>query len=122
MFTEINIKPLSVNECWQGKRYKTYEYQKYEKKVLLLLPKLNLPPKPYSITFIFFVSNISADIDNPVKPFLDILQKKYGFNDKDVSELHVFKIKVNKGKEKIRFAIKTSEILFGKKEKNLFNN
>jgi len=121
MFTEINIKPLSVNECWQGKRYKTYEYQKYEKNTLLLLPKINLPNKPYSITFIFFVSNISADIDNPVKPFLDILQKKYGFNDRDVAELHVYKRKVKKGQEKIKFAISTSEIGFEKKQKNIFD-
>jgi Holliday junction resolvase RusA-like endonuclease len=121
MFIEINIKPLSVNECWQGKRYKTYEYQKYEKSVLLLLPKINLPKKPYSITFIFFVSNISADIDNPVKPFLDILQKKYGFNDRDVAELHVYKRRLKKVKEKIKFAISTSEIGFEKKQKNIFD-
>ena len=34
----IDIKPLSVNKMWQGRRYKTYEYQKYEKEFLYLLP------------------------------------------------------------------------------------
>ena len=25
----LEIKPLSVNECWQGKRFKTKAYLKY---------------------------------------------------------------------------------------------
>ena len=34
----IPIKPLSVNEAWQGKRFKTNKYQKYERDMLILLP------------------------------------------------------------------------------------
>ena len=44
-----------------------------------------------------------SDIDNPLKPFLDILQKKYGINDRDINELLVKKTVVKKGDEFIFF-------------------
>lgn len=95
---------MSVNECWQGRRFKTPKYRKYEADCLYLLPKgLTLTP-PYRLRLEFGVSNMAMDVDNPVKPFIDILQKKYKFNDKDIIELHITKIKVKKGAEYIRFA------------------
>ena len=103
---KLNIKPLSVNECWQGKRFKTKEYKQYEKDVLLMLPKLKLITAPYSIEIEFGFSSSLADIDNPLKPFLDILQKKYNINDRDVYSLNVKKSIVNKGNEFIKFQIK----------------
>lgn len=101
----IDYKPLSVNECWQGQRFKTPAYKKYERDILLLLLPYKLPKKPYKVVLTFGMSNLSADIDNPVKPLLDILQKKYGFNDRDIIELHLFKRKTEKGKEFINFTI-----------------
>ena len=103
----IKIKPLSVNECWQGKRFKTKAYKDYEKKLLLLLPKLKLPEPPYKISFEFGFSNVLSDWDNPIKPLQDILQKKYSFNDRDVFEAKVKKIKVSKGQEYLKFNIET---------------
>jgi Holliday junction resolvase RusA-like endonuclease len=104
---EINIKPLSVNEVWQGKRFKTNLYTKYEKNVMIILPKINMPEPPYRVIFVFYFSSKLADIDNPVKPFMDILQKKYKFNDKDVFELVIKKQIVKKGCEKIEFHIES---------------
>lgn len=78
----INIKPLSVNEAWQGKRYKTDKYRIYQNTLLWLLPKIKVPEPPYEIHFRFGFSNSLSDWDNPVKPTQDILCKKYGFNDK----------------------------------------
>jgi len=40
---KINIKPMSVNTAWQGKRYKTTLYQRYEKIVMVLLKKMAIP-------------------------------------------------------------------------------
>ena len=75
----IEIKPLSVNEAWKGKRYKTEKYKDYEKILFLLLPKkIDLPPPPYEIHFKFGFSSSLADYDNPVKILQDILSKKYG--------------------------------------------
>ena len=104
----LKIKPLSVNEAWQGKRYKTKDYQSYEKEVLFRLPSLPKSftlPEMIKLSFTFGFSNKSADIDNPVKPMMDILQKKYGFNDAQVYELQVQKKIVPKGEEYICFTI-----------------
>jgi Holliday junction resolvase RusA-like endonuclease len=101
----INIKPLSVNLAWQGKRFKTPIYKKYEKALLLMLKKKIAVPEKMAINFEFGFSNVSSDIDNPVKPFLDILQKKYKFNDSKVYQLNIKKTLVKKGKEFIKFQI-----------------
>lgn len=55
-----------------------------------LLPKITIPPPPYRVTYEFGLSSKLADWDNPVKPAQDVLQKKYGFNDRDIIEGHVF--------------------------------
>lgn len=103
---KIIIKPLSINEAFKGRRFKTKDYQSYEKSVLLLLPKrIELPKPPYAVYFEFGFSNKASDWDNPVKPFQDCLQKKYGFNDKDIYEANVKKVIVPKGKEYIKFEI-----------------
>lgn len=94
-----NIKPLSVNECWQGKRFKTKAYKDYERELILCLPQKDIPEPPYKIRFEFGLSNSLSDWDNPIKPLQDILQKKYGFNDKDIFEACIRKIKVPKGQE-----------------------
>ena len=105
---KLQIKPLSVNQAWQGKRFKTNDYKAYEKLMLLSLPPLKKTdkiPDMIRIEFQFGFSNINADIDNPVKPLLDILQKKYKFNDSQVWEMEVGKKKVAKGQEYIQFNI-----------------
>jgi Holliday junction resolvase RusA-like endonuclease len=107
---KIRIKPLSVNQCWQGRRFKTPTYKKYERDLLLLLPKLNVPKIKLSIKIEFGFSSKLADIDNPLKPFLDILQKKYDFNDKDIYKIEVEKKEVKKGSEYISFLIEEYEL------------
>lgn len=102
---KINIKPLSVNRAWQGKRFKTSEYENYEKLMLCLLPAGQLPEPPYRIYYEFGFSNTQSDYDNPCKPLGDILQKKYKFNDKDIYEAYIRKRIVKKGEEYIRIRI-----------------
>lgn len=101
----VDIKPLSVNEAWKGRRFKTDKYKRYERSLLYMLPKVVLPDPPYSCVYEFGFSNSLSDLDNPVKLFQDILQKKYGFNDRDVIKLELHKRLVPKGKEYIRFKI-----------------
>lgn len=95
----IPIKPLSVNEAWAGKRFKTPKYQKYERDMLILLPNNVKISEEINLKVDFGFSNIASDLDNPVKLLLDILQKKYSFNDSHVWELHIKKHKVKKGDE-----------------------
>ncbi len=104
---KIDIKPLSVNEAWKGKRYKTDKYKKYQKDVLILLPKLDINKESFlNINLEFGFSNLSSDIDNPVKMILDIFQKKYGFNDSKIFKLKLSKKKVEKSQEYFKFEIK----------------
>ena len=103
----INIKPLSVNCAWQGKRFKTNDYKNYEFKLLFMLPKIIIPQPPYEIYYKFGFSSNLADWDNPVKPFQDILSKRYGFNDKMIRKAVIETEIVEKGKEYIGFEIKT---------------
>jgi Holliday junction resolvase RusA-like endonuclease len=103
----INIKPLSVNQCWRGRRFKTNEYKRYERILLLSLKPLKLPKQPFKIDYEFGFSSKLADIDNPVKPFQDILCKKYKFDDRYIFEINIKKVIGKKGKEYIKFNIET---------------
>jgi len=104
-YAHIDIKPLSVNQVWMGRRFKTPKYKAYEKELLLKLKKINIPDGKLEIHLIFGFSNKNSDWDNPIKPFQDILQKKYGFNDRSVYKAIVEKKDVPKGKEFIKFKI-----------------
>ena len=102
----LNKKALSVNKVWQGRRFKTPIYKAYEKELLLTLPNLvieNLLDIKLSITFGY--SNRLTDIDNGLKPLIDILQKKYNFNDRYINHLIVKKEIVKKGNEFILIKI-----------------
>ena len=105
----IPIKPLTVNQAWQGRRVKTAKYRKYERDLLLLLPPFKVPDGDLGIELVFGVSYSGSDWDNPVKPFQDVLQKKYGFNDSRIIEASVFKLKVAKGQEFIEWRIYAAE-------------
>lgn len=107
---KINIKPLSVNKAWQGKRFKTKDYLYYEKIMLKLLPDElpnlhSIKTSDIVIKIEFGFSNSRSDIDNGLKPFLDILQKKYKFDDCQIVKLNVEKVKVKKSEEYIKFEI-----------------
>lgn len=104
-YIKINLKPLSVNNAWQGKRFKTPEYNKFERDYLLMMPNMHIPEEKLKIDIEYGFSNTLSDIDNPTKLILDILQKRYGFNDKMIYELNLKKEIVKKGKEYFSFCI-----------------
>jgi Holliday junction resolvase RusA-like endonuclease len=101
----VHTKPLSVNKAWKGVRYKTDAYKAYETIVLLRLPRIIVPEPPFKLTLEFGFSNKASDFDNGVKCFVDILQKKYGFNDRDIYEALIRKKIVPKGKEYVSFSL-----------------
>jgi Holliday junction resolvase RusA-like endonuclease len=104
---KLEIKPMSTNRAWKGKRFKTDEYKIFERSMLLILPKIKLTEAPYEVIYEFGYSNKANDIDNSIKQTTDILQKKYLFNDKEIYKMVVEKVIVPKGKEYIKFEIKT---------------
>lgn len=103
--TKIYIKPLSVNECWKGKRYKTESYKKYEKLLKLAIPYESVPQGKLRVEYEFGFSSAASDWDNPIKPLQDILQKRLGFDDKMIFESSTKKVIVPKGEEYIKFEI-----------------
>lgn len=71
---EIPLKPLSINEAWQGRRFKTRKYKNYCEDVSLLLPKIKTIKGEVYISYIFYLHNWRrTDIDNLIKPLQDIL-------------------------------------------------
>ena len=88
----------------------TSTYKKYEIEVLKQLPKIILPKPPYCIFIEYGFSNKASDIDNPTKLILDILQKKYSFNDAKIYEAHLYKDIVPKGEEFFNIQIKHYKI------------
>lgn len=102
---KIDIKPLSVNECFQGRRFRTKEYDSFIKSMNILLPK-NIEIENRSnikLAIEFGFSSKASDIDNCCKSFIDCLVKKYGVDDRYIYELHIFKAIVKKGSEYIKF-------------------
>lgn len=103
---ELDVKPMSVNDAWQGKRTKTKEYRSYEKECLL---KMRIIPayeevfkcEKIELWIDYYFSSKGSDIDNPTKPILDILSKKYKFNDNKIYKLHQTKYVVKKCEEMI---------------------
>jgi len=100
----VNVKPLSVNECWQGQRFKTPNYKSYEKKLFQKLPKVLVEnDKKLMLNVSVGFSSKLSDVDNILKPLLDILQKRYKFNDRNIYKLSISKTDVKKGEEFIEF-------------------
>lgn len=104
---EVKIKPLSVNEAWQGKRFKTKAHKHYRQALDLLLPKkIDVPSGDILLVFEIGVSNLGFDLDNALKPFIDALQDKYSFNDRRVTAITAKKAKVKRGDEFIKFELR----------------
>ncbi len=103
---KIDIKPLSINKCWKGRRFKTKDYKEYEYQLLCLLPnnKKELFGKlKLKLEVEVGYSSKNADVDNMLKPFIDVLQAKYCFNDRQIYEINIKKTDVNKKEEYIKF-------------------
>lgn len=115
----IDYKPISVNAAYTGERYKTDDYRAYKRAVTFMLKKHTLPDPPFFITIICGQSNMGADFDNPVKPFVDVLSKKFGFNDKIIHSGYIAKVEVEKGKEFIMYKLEHHDTI---KITDLLNN
>lgn len=74
---QLDIKPLTVNKAWQGKRFTTKDYKKYTEDCLLLLPRVEVQASKYEIIYRFYlIHHKTTDYDNLIKPLQDIIVKK----------------------------------------------
>ena len=108
---KIDIRPLSINEAYRtpkgARRYKTAQYNSFISALQWLLPKeIELFPK-MTIWMEWGIKNTARDVDNPVKPFIDVLQKRYKFNDSRVYKIVAEKV-ISK-QEYIKFEISEYE-------------
>ena len=79
---------------------------------LMLLKSQHVEPADYNTLDVwFYVSSKLADVDNPTKPILDILQKAYPrFNDRSIYDLNLKKRITGKGEEFIDFTFSKQEL------------
>ncbi len=101
----VPLKPLSVNQAYRGRRFDTPEKKRFVDSCLAIIGRGSVPDGPLRVDFEFGVSNRSQDCDGPVKVCLDILQKRFDFNDNRVYELTARKVIVPKGQEYWAFQI-----------------
>ena len=101
----INIKALSVNSCYQGKRFKNQLHKDYVREVMSQLPIKFIGIPPYKLIIEFGLSSKLQDLDNCIKVFQDCLTVKYNFNDREIYEIQANKLNVVKGSEYIKFDI-----------------
>lgn len=72
-----NLKPLSVNKAWQGRRFKSKEYKDFEREVGAIFGRRHNPILgPVSVEYFFHLKNANnTDVDNLIKPLQDMLVK-----------------------------------------------
>lgn len=75
---KVKIPPLSINKCWQGKRFKTKTYKEWrEQFYYLALPDQFFKEKinePCEVFLDFYIKNFKlADVDNFIKPTFDAM-------------------------------------------------
>jgi len=95
-YSKILVKPLSVNDAWQGRRFKTSEYKQYENDCLW--QKIPLVKGEVEIHYTFHLKRYStSDVDNFIKPLQDILVKMGAIeDDKKVVRIVAEKVKDEK--------------------------
>lgn len=95
--------------AYRGRRYKTDRYIQFKNDCHKLLRPLTIPEGDLELTIEIGVSTARFDLDNCLKPFIDILQVKYDFNDNRIYKICAYKEIVKKGCEYIDFEIKEIE-------------
>jgi Holliday junction resolvase RusA-like endonuclease len=101
---EIPVKALSVNEAFQGRRFKTKKCKDFEKELWYLLPEAKTKIKgKVEIHYEFYLKNAErTDLFNLVKVVEDILDKKgYFENDRKIWKGYLKKIKSDEEKIKV---------------------
>ena len=82
---ELNIKPLSVNRSYKGRKFPTDALKAYKQHMPLLLPKnLQLPPDRLVLLFRFHFKRKASDVDNCCKAAQDIITAHYGVDDREI--------------------------------------
>lgn len=93
MKIDLDLKPLSLNNCFRGRRFDTTAKKQYDRTLQLLLPKVRVEGPYYTVTLRFFLKRcFGGDLDNLAKVLIDnIVDKGIISNDRNVTEIHLYK-------------------------------
>lgn len=94
----IPVKPLSINECFQGRHVKTKACRVYDRTLDILLLQFKrqiVQAEWYEVFYNFHIVNFAlTDWDNMVKVFQDGLKRNgYFTDDRRIKRAHVEKFK-----------------------------
>ena len=89
------VKPFSINQAFQGRRFKTKAYDTFIQEMLYTMPKKKMIKGEVEIKIWLHLKSITrSDIDNFCKPIIDCIVKKgWIADDRYIQHLEVHKIK-----------------------------
>ena len=95
---KLDIKPLSINMAFQGRRFKTRSATQYDRALALLLPKQKVEGEYFKVKYHFYLVNFSrTDCDNLVKNLQDcIVRQGIITDDRRIIEYEIKKFKAEK--------------------------
>lgn len=90
----IELKPVSINKAFQGKRYKTVECKDFEKDFMILAPKQKMIKGIVEIEYKFYLKRHAlTDYDNCIKVVQDLIVKcEYIEDDRKIYKATIYKI------------------------------
>ena len=101
----IPLKAISVNKVWQGKRFKTKDYEQFEEDCFKLIRKQKMIKGEVQINYKFFIKSYAlTDVDNLIKPIQDIIVK-CGFIEDDRKVKYLTAEKFKSKEERIEINI-----------------
>lgn len=104
----IPVKPISTNKLFQGRRFKTKDYDAFINAALYFAPKVPMVKGNIVLKCDFFVKNVErSDLDNFLKGTLDLIVKAgYIEDDRFIYKINARKFKANDENERIELRIK----------------
>lgn len=104
----LPLKPISVNRCWQGRRYLTDQARKFQRDAYVLIKSqtrgMKLPDGELSLRLRFGLSR-DMDTSNCIKLVEDAIAKAFSIDDRMFRGQLATKEKVKRGQEFIAFDI-----------------
>jgi Holliday junction resolvase RusA-like endonuclease len=101
MKLQVNIKPMTVNQAWCGRKFKTPKYKQWREEFSWIIKDCKLhneEVKWCTLDLKFYIKHYATtDIDNLLKPLLDALQESgILLDDKYVKRITAEKFKSKK--------------------------
>jgi len=109
----LPLKAITVNQCWQGRRFKTAAYNQWRNAATMLLKGVEKGKVKWcEVELEFLVKSFSTtDVDNLIKPTLDALVESGILeDDRYITKVTASKSRVqNKEQESIKINIKATQ-------------